>query len=182
MSRNVTKTTIYAFSRFIVFFWSYNRPEGKMIWFSRLTAKCAAKKNRVTLRPPVLPAGLFGSTFLINIPEIFWDLLEPPLCRSTWKREIDHRLLNVPLNGVQSTEQPWLVDSHRLSVVKFNQGLLCASVTLVSDFVNSGNRVIGEHRGIWGRSPRDFRSDILPVPISPGRLFSLLYRRIVNKR
>lgn len=37
----------------------------------------------VTFSSPVLPAGLFGNTFFMNIPDMFCDLLELPLCRST---------------------------------------------------------------------------------------------------
>lgn len=45
----------------------------------------------VTFSSPVLPAGLFGNTFFMNIPDMFCDLLELPLCRSTQNEEFESR-------------------------------------------------------------------------------------------
>lgn len=45
----------------------------------------------VTFSSPVLPAGLFGNTFFMNIPDMFCDLLELPLCRSTQNEEFEIR-------------------------------------------------------------------------------------------
>lgn len=59
--------------------------------------RCEQNSTRiyVTFNSPVLPAGLFGNTFFMNIPDMFCDLLELPLCRSTWNKRFNYTFRRV---------------------------------------------------------------------------------------
>lgn len=148
--------------------------------------------SRVTLRPPVLPAGLFGRTFFMNIPEMFWDLLPPPLCRSTWNKD---SIVVQCEDRVPNGETAWRLVDPALALtvpsaaIKFNQ---CRE-QLSRNSVNY-ETTTKPPRGRPSRSrqivTRDFRfalpslsSSLRPfhpsLPVTVGHLFSLISHRFV---